>query len=243
MRVPPHCMECRLLFLLLSIGYAVVGCRDGIINYYQLSSLFNSLVCVPPLCVVRRSLLSLLSLALPSSVVASTSPWLSSADVVARLARVRAAALRDAPLAALAAVVSYAVIGCRVGLAVILISCRRCSPRSRACRRSAWRTASCSRCCRRLAVALIGCCRCSTRSLTLRRPAWRAAGYSRCRRCYVVIGYLIVLTVALIGCRCCSTHLLAFSLSGLHAARCSRCCRRLCGRRRLRQPRCRCHRL
>ena len=130
MRVPPHCMECRLLFLLLSIGYAVVGCRDGIINYYQLSSLFNSLVCVPPLCVVRRSLLSLLSSALPSSAVASTSPWLSSADVVARLARVRAAALRDAPLAALAAVVSYAVIGCRVGLAVILISCRCCSPRS-----------------------------------------------------------------------------------------------------------------
>ena len=148
------------------VGYAVVGCRDGIINYYQLSSLFNSLVCVPPLCVVRRSLLSLLSLALPSSVVASTSPWLSSADVVARLARVRAAAPRGVllaalaavvgmpslshrmslllkslacvpphcmvPLAALAAVVGYAVVGCCVGLAIALIRCLRCSPRSRA---------------------------------------------------------------------------------------------------------------
>ena len=58
-----------------------------------------------------------------------------------------------------------------VGLAVAL---HRLSPllASLACRRSAWRTARCSRWCRRLAFALIGCRCCSHRS--------RACCYSAC---------------------------------------------------------------
>ena len=72
---------------------------------HQLTSLLASLACVPPLYVTRRSLLSLLSSAMPSSAVVSASPSFLSAVVVARLARVLAAALLGVPLAALAAVV------------------------------------------------------------------------------------------------------------------------------------------
>ena len=100
-----------------------------------------------------RSLLSLLLLALPSSAVASAPPSLSSAVVIARLARVRAAALCDVLLASVVCMPSLSL-----AFAVAHIA------RSLACRRSAWRTARCSRWCRRLAFALIGCRCCSHRS-------------------------------------------------------------------------------
>ena len=148
MRVPPHCMECRSLFLLLSLAMpssAVAMASSTIISClrysthscvyrrsvwcaahcsrccrwlchrrlscrprrgsHQLTSLLASLACVPPLYVTRRSLLLLLLSAMPSSAVVSASPSFLSAVVVARLARVLAAALRGVPLAALAAVV------------------------------------------------------------------------------------------------------------------------------------------
>ena len=104
---------------------------------HRLSSLLALLACVPWLYVACRSLISLLTFACRHS------HWLFD---VAQLTRVRTAALCGAPLTALAAVVDYTVVGFRVGLAVALISCRRCSPRSCACRRSTWCAARLSCC-------------------------------------------------------------------------------------------------
>ena len=59
-------------------------------------------------------------------------PSLSSAVDVTQPTRVRTAAWCGLPLTALAAVVGYTVVGCRVGLAIALISCCRCSHRWRA---------------------------------------------------------------------------------------------------------------
>lgn len=59
-------------------------------------------------------------------------PSLSSAVDVTQPTRVRTAAWCGLLLTALAAVVGYTVVGCRVGLAIALISCRRCSHRWRA---------------------------------------------------------------------------------------------------------------
>ena len=150
--VTPTCLACgRLLSLPSLLCCHWLSHRPHCCSY-RLSLLLNSLACVQPLWVACRSLLSLLSSAMRPSAVASASLSLSSAVTVARLARVRAAALRGVPLAAFAAVVS-----CRIGLAIALVGCCRRSHRSRACLSSAWRTDRFFRGCSLLAFALIGC--------------------------------------------------------------------------------------
>ena len=178
------------------------------------------LACVPPTFLAYRSLLSLLSSAMPFSAVASASPSLSSAVAFAYLNCVCAAVL---------CCVARCCRWCRRH-AVALIGLCRYSHCSCACRRSAWRATHCSPWCRRLAVALISCCRCSTHSLAVRRFAQRAAYSSRCRcrlcrpclsrrprRCSHRLSPLLN-----------STHSLAFSRSKLACRSLSRCCRRLC---------------
>ena len=190
------------------------------------------LACVPPTFLACRSLLSLLSSAMPFSAVASASPSLSSAVAFAYLNFVCAAVL---------CCVARCCRWCRRH-AVALIGLCRYSHCSCACHRSAWRATRCFPWCRQLAVALISCCRSSTHSLAVRCSAQRAAYCSRCRcrlcrpclsrrprRCSHRLSPLLN-----------STHSLAFSSSSWFAAR---CCRRLCHRQLSHRPRHRSHRL
>ena len=78
----------------------------------------------------RRSTRRGVPLAALAAVVSMMS--LSSAVDVTQPTRVRTAAWCGLLLTALAAVVGYTVVGCRVGLAIALISCCRCSHRWRA---------------------------------------------------------------------------------------------------------------
>ena len=170
---------------------------------------------------------------MPSSAVASASP---SLFIGCRRCspRLRAADFPGVPLAALAAVVGYAVFGCCVGLAVAFIGCRLCLPQFRLCRSVLCCVARCCRWCRRHAVALIGLCRYSHCSCACHRSAWRAT------RCFP---WCRQLAVALISCCRSSTHSLAVRCSAQRAAYCSRCRCRLCRPCLSRRPRRCSHRL
>ena len=98
------------------IGYAVVRCRVGLVVA------LISCRCRSPRS-VRAAALRGVRLSTFAAIVVVLS--LSSAVAFAHIARVRTAALCRAPLAAFTAAVSYAVLGCRVGLAVALINCHR----------------------------------------------------------------------------------------------------------------------
>ena len=98
------------------IGYAVVRCRVGLVVA------LISCRCRSPRS-VRAAALRGVRLSTFAAIVVVLS--LSSAVAFAHIARVRTAAQCSAPLAAFTAAVSYAVLGCRVGLAVALINCHR----------------------------------------------------------------------------------------------------------------------
>ena len=125
----------------LCVAYCSLLSRlpSGSIRAHRLPLLLASLACVLPLCLVCCSSLSLQSTAqyaVTGGRVGLSLPSLLSVGRCRCSHSSRAAALYGVPLAALAAVVGFAVIGGRFGPAVALIGCRHCSPRSRACRSS-----------------------------------------------------------------------------------------------------------
>ena len=125
----------------------------------------------------------------------------------------------------LAAVVGYAIVSCRIVLAIALIGCRYCLHHSLVCRSSALRTTRCSRCCPLLAFALIFCSRLLASLACVLPLAWRAARRFYCSRrlCRHRLSRRPKLAVALIGCRSCSPRSLVCRRSAWQAASCSRC--------------------
>ena len=107
-------------------------CRRGQCNHVSLvDAVIGCRRCMPrSRACRRRSTRRGVPLAALAAVVSMMS--LSSAVDVTQPTRVRTAAQCGLPLTALAAVVGYTVVGCRVGLAIALISCCRCSHRWRA---------------------------------------------------------------------------------------------------------------